>query len=91
MSHNKTAGFHVVEMLLIVAIIAVLGFVGWRVWEAQTSTQQVETAPSQSEPAQAPEVNNTSDLDEASSTLDNVNLDDSDKELSELEKELGTL
>ncbi len=90
MKANRNSGFHVVEVLLIFAVVAVIGFVGWRVWQAQTSVQQpAQTA--QNKSLEAPEVKNASDLDTASSTVDQVNLDASDNEMNDLTKDLDSL
>lgn len=90
MKTNKSYGFHIVEIVLILAVVAVLGFVGWRVWQAQTATTQTpQTA--QNSSLEAPEVKSTSDLDTASKTVDEVNLDASDTEMTNLEKDLDSL
>lgn len=89
MKANNNSGFSVVELLLIVAIIAVLGFVGWRVWDAQNKPVANQTNQSQS--SDAPLINKASDLDEASKAVDNVDLSDSDQDLTNMQKDLDSL
>jgi len=86
---QNSSGFHVVEVILVVAIAAVFGFIGWRVYVAQdTKSATVNT---QGQPQEAPTINATSDLNEATATIDKIDLDDSDQELSDMQGELNSL
>lgn len=89
MKTKNSQGFSVVEILLVVVIVAVLGFVGWRVWDTQFNKPATDTA--QTNTVEAPAVEKASDLDEAAKAVDDINLDSSDAELTELEKELDSL
>ena len=89
MQTNK--GFHIIEALLITAIVAVLAVVGWRVWEFQaTNTDGTNQSIAEPQP-EAPEVSHADDLDKAATVIDELNLYSSDEELTELEKELEAL
>jgi len=85
---QSQTGFSAVEGLLIVAVVAVLGFVGYKVYSGQqdkpASTGNNQTA-DQSAKAddvpEAPEIKETNDLDKANATLDQVNPDDDTGEL----------
>ena len=91
---NKTAGFSIVEAILIVAILAVIGYVGWRVWEAQQSVGTASTNNSTQTaqvPTTAPDIKSASDLDKASSTVDQMNLDSNSQDLTNMQKELNSL
>lgn len=78
---NKQRGFSVVEVLLVAVVVAVLAFVGYRIYQ----NRQVKTdvpAPQSS----VPEVKTTADLDKASKTLDDTNVD----ALDSYDQQLGT-
>jgi prepilin-type N-terminal cleavage/methylation domain-containing protein len=75
-------GFSAVELVLAVAVLAVLGLVGYTVHNRQHKTTTAAITPTSSQKAAtpissqastispAPTVNSTSDLDKASQTLD---------------------
>lgn len=72
--NNK--GFSIVEVLIIVLVLALVGFIGWKVWDnlankpaaTNDTTTQQETTP-------ATEVESKSDLDKVDKTLDDTNVD----------------
>lgn len=74
-ARSNQIGFSVVELLLIVVVVAGLGFVGYFVYNRQQS-ETLDSASSTKQQAaevdslEAPAVNSVSDLDEANQTLD---------------------
>lgn len=92
MHRNKnSSGFSAVEIVLVVAVVALLGFIGWRFYTIQRDnaadgTSQSSTAPAQNStksnavPA-APEIKSTQDLDTAEKTLDGTNTDSDSSQL----------
>lgn len=71
---TNQSGFSPVELVIVIAIVAVLGFVGYSVYDRQSSKTADVTGTSQSatasDVAPAPAVSSTSSLDEAAATLD---------------------
>ncbi len=75
------SGFSVVELVIILAVVGVLAFVGYAVYNRQhnttstannNSSQTVNDETKASDVPPAPVVSSTSDLDKASATLDKV-------------------
>lgn len=69
---QTTKGFGVIELLLIIVIIALIGLVTWKAWEAYSGSR-VDPNQSQEDRAadtEAPEIKSSSDLDAASTALD---------------------
>lgn len=70
-------GFGVVEAILILVVVGLLAFVGWRLWEANQEDflGTDSTSTSQTTSKEAPEINNASDLDKATKTLKDTDID----------------
>jgi Tfp pilus assembly major pilin PilA len=74
----KQKGFAFIELLLIVAVVAVIGLVGYKIYNDRSKTVTSESptsSTSNKEPASAtvspaPAVQTSADLDKASQTLD---------------------
>jgi len=73
---KQQSGFAVVELVVVVVILAAIGFVGWQVYQKQSGATTANTPPTantQSPVAKdvsaAPSVDSTSDLDAALNTL----------------------
>lgn len=85
-------GFSVIEIVIVVAVIALLGFVGYVFYNNLQGENAVDTSQNSSQQAsaddveEAPEINKTSDLDEASATLDSI---DTESDSSEIDNELN--
>lgn len=86
--NKKSSGFSVVEILIVIAVVVLLGFIGYRVWSA-SNQPAAETTPttSQTQKDEAPQINEASDLNKADSALDSTNVEgDSSQQLeSELQ------
>lgn len=88
-SLKSQTGFAVVEIVLAVVILALVGFVGYKVYDArkdlsitEQSTQQSDSQSTASDVKSAPAIKTVSDLDTALTILDETNpggsnLDDS--------------
>lgn len=74
---TKEHGFSFIALLIILAVVGVLVFVGYSVYNRQNTTADntdaATTAPAATKAKDtppAPQINSTSDLDKASATLD---------------------
>lgn len=75
---NNQSGFSAIELVIILVIVCVLGFVGYSVYDRQqnntsdtgSNQQASEQSSTASDVKPAPEINSTSDLDTASDTLE---------------------
>lgn len=67
---SNQSGFSVIEILIVIAVLVVIGFVGWRFISTK---QQADNGTSQSQ--QAPEVNNSDDLKEAEEFVEGTDVD----------------
>lgn len=95
---KKSSGFSAVEIVLVVAVVALLGFIGWRFYaiqqansdqgSSQTTTTQGAAAETGGEdvPA-APQINSTEDLNKAEQALDSTS---TSSDGSELDSELNS-
>jgi type II secretory pathway pseudopilin PulG len=93
MSRIRERGFTAVEALIALLVVALIVAAGWFVFnrmqdkDAKTTNTTSQTADSTD--TSTPEVNKTSDLDAASETLDNTNVDASTADESALDSELS--
>jgi|SRR4051794_9486096 Na+-transporting methylmalonyl-CoA/oxaloacetate decarboxylase gamma subunit len=96
------AGIVAIELILLLILVVVVGFVGYKVLHASAtvedsnanidSSQPVlkEKKASRVQPAvQAPEVKSTSDLDKADKAVDQVNPDASNADSAQLNQQLS--
>jgi Tfp pilus assembly protein PilE len=82
------SGFSAVEIVLIVAIIAIIGFLGYTFYTSYQNKKATETATTTTQ--DAPTITTASDLDKASTVMDQTELESSNTDdLSELDKELA--
>lgn len=94
---RKESGFSVIESLIILVIIAIIGVVGYLVWSnvSNSSTKTTNTAglnyksPSVNV-AQVPTVNNATDLKTALSTVNQMNLQSSTTDSSQLTNQVNS-
>jgi len=74
MGHNNK-GFGVLEIVLVVAAIAVVGFVGWKAYVAFSNNKKADTSQSQQATTeQAPAVTDNASLDKSAATLDAIDV-----------------
>ena len=66
-------GFTLIEIMIVVLVIGIVGVIGWRVYDANVNkpTANQTGMPTSSEAAK---IQNTSDLDKATQTLDNTDV-----------------
>jgi Tfp pilus assembly protein PilE len=78
MRTSNERGFSVVELLIIVAVLSLLGFVAYSFSNRMSDTSEAndQAASATVQPKDVPEVQSAKDLDEAQSTLDEVSIDD---------------
>ena len=76
-SRHSQTGFSIVELLVVVAVLALIGFVGYRVYSALNgnnttadTTQVANQSSTANDVTSAPAVNSTSNLDDAQKALD---------------------
>lgn len=86
MNSSNQRGFHVVEVVLAIGVVLVIGFIGFRVWDAS----QNKTA-NTSNTATVPTVTTKKDLDTASSFVDQLSTTAESDELKKLERDLDSL
>jgi guanyl-specific ribonuclease Sa len=93
---RKQAGFTFIELILVVATVVLIGFVGVTAYNAhQNATQQASTnapgsvATTASVPA-APQISSTSDLTAAENTLDKSDIDANTSDSSQLDSQLSS-
>ncbi|HET8690487.1 MAG TPA: prepilin-type N-terminal cleavage/methylation domain-containing protein [Candidatus Saccharimonadales bacterium] len=75
---TKQKGFTIVEIVVVIAILVVVGLIGWRLWQrsqGQSTNQNSSTSSQVGQSEQTPPISNAADLNNASQTLDNVNVD----------------
>jgi type II secretory pathway pseudopilin PulG len=88
MKRNQS-GFGLVEVILLLVIVGLIAFVGFRVWQAnQDDFLGTDTTSNQQQSNEsAPQINDAEDLDKAEDTLNNTDIGgNSEKQLdSELD------
>ncbi|CAN5663182.1 hypothetical protein BH23PAT1_BH23PAT1_2750 [soil metagenome] len=74
MKKNNQEGFSAVAGLLVIVVLALIGFAGWRVLGNQEANNTEQTTSSEQQ-NDAPEVNDEQDLEEAENYLDDQDID----------------
>ncbi len=82
-------GFSIVETLIVLVVVAALGFVGYKVYARQhsattTASNSQSAGSATADVATAPDVKTASDLDKAATTLDNTDPGISNSDSSQL-------
>jgi CBS-domain-containing membrane protein len=92
MKTQKSVGFSAIEIILAIAIITVIGFVGYNVAK-NTMFKEVAKPVNNNKTVTdipAPQViNSTSDLVEAKASLDDINLDDDESDITTINSHLS--
>lgn len=91
MSRSSTQhGFSILETLIVLVVVAALGFVGYKVYARQhdgnttASTSQANSSSKANDVAKAPDIKTTGDLDKAAATLDQTDPAASNNDSSQL-------
>lgn len=71
MARNK--GFSLLEVIIILVVLTLIGLLGWRFWQANQSSSS--TTPTTTQTDDAPTIKSDADLDKATQTLDNTNVE----------------
>jgi hypothetical protein len=82
---NKQSGFAIFELILVVVVVAILGFT---VYNFISNSAGSPAASNVSVP-NAPAVNSASDLNKASDTLDSINVDEANLDSTNIDGELA--
>lgn len=95
MRKTDQRGFAFFELLVITGLLVIVALAGWNIYQ-RSQKNETATSPSSSSSVsvlkdvpQAPDVAATSDLDKASQTLDQTQID-SDSDTVDLDKELSS-
>lgn len=96
MKYSKTqAGFAAVEAFLVLVVLAILGFAGYKVFNAKSTVDQTDENVSSSQSSSTsvskdiPVVNSTDDLNKVQQSLDKENPDDTAGDSAQLDGELA--
>lgn len=80
---RSNKGFSIVEVLIVILVLALVGFIGWKVWDTMNQPTTDEGT-SQQQPA-SDDMKSEEDLDKADKTLDDTNVDGTEAQQLELE------
>jgi len=83
---RKQDGFSIVELVLVVVLLGIIGFVLFRVYQAQANPN-LGTASTKDQTQSVPTISKAADLDVAAKSLDQTNVGDSD--LNSLDSQLN--
>jgi predicted negative regulator of RcsB-dependent stress response len=84
---SNAKGFHVVELLIVVVVVAAVGLVGYAVWNKDQKNKDAQTT---TQPTTA-EIKSQEDLDAASASVDELDAADGEADLNSIEQELNAL
>lgn len=73
-SIKSQAGMGVVEVILVLSVLGLAGFIGWRVYEANKS-EPVSSSQNQTSEDNVPAIQRAEDLDTAVDTLNSQDID----------------
>jgi prepilin-type N-terminal cleavage/methylation domain-containing protein len=71
-SHQR--GFSVVEIIIVVVVLGLIGFIGWRLYDS-TKNKSTDMTQTDETSLRAPEVKNNEDLQKAEDFVNNIDLD----------------
>lgn len=86
---KRVHGFSIVEVLIVVAVLVLVGLVGYNLYSMQQarSDSAADQQAVAKETPEAPTINDTSDLDKATATLDQIDPEANDLESAQLDSE----
>lgn len=82
-------GFAVFELVVIVGVMVIVALAGWNIYRLQQSNGSVSTTETVKAVPSAPAIISTSDLNQATTTLDQTQLDSS-ADTAQLDKDLAS-
>jgi prepilin-type N-terminal cleavage/methylation domain-containing protein len=86
---RKQSGFSVIEIVIGVAVLAIIGFLGYSFYTNSQKSGQ-DSASQSSVSSSTETIESTADLDKAATTMDDINIDsENDASLTEIDKELA--
>jgi len=95
-SRNNQSGFSIVEIVIALAVVVLIGFLGYTAFnrmqenQAANSSQADQQSPVANDVKTAPSINSTSDLNEAERTLDQTDPSGSNNtDANQLDNELS--
>ena len=92
MINQRERGFSLVEAVIAVAVVVAIGATGYLAYNRMKDTSKAPTASDQATNGiapTAPKVSDSKDLDTATKTLDNTNVDASASDAADLDTELN--
>lgn len=89
-TRTSHVGFSLIEVIVVVAIVALVAFLGYSLYTHQQAATNDKTSSAQVAVPAAPEITSASDLDTASNTLDQIDVDGSNStDSTRLDSELS--
>lgn len=76
MDRNRQDGFTAIELVLIVATVAIIAFVGWRIYDTYTAQNQTGQAPPVQTQEEDSRIENAEDLAEAEESLNEADIEE---------------
>lgn len=90
LSLRSSQGFSAIEAIIIIVIVAAIVAIGYVVFNrVNDNKEQTTSQTTGTDTPAAPDINNSSDLDEADTTLDSTDVDAATSDSSELDTELS--
>ncbi|MFZ1812255.1 MAG: prepilin-type N-terminal cleavage/methylation domain-containing protein [Candidatus Saccharimonadales bacterium] len=89
-SRRLSAGFSIIEVVLVLAVIVIVGLVGYNLYTMQQSRSEQATSNQQKAAAMPQSITSTADLDASAKALDATQLD-STADTATLENDLNQL
>ena len=88
---NNNSGFSIIPVLLLVVVVAIAGFVGWRVYDTQNTTKNNTnlSTPATKQSTEQP-IKSKADLEKDQSALDSSNVD-GDLDTTAISQDLNNL
>ncbi len=85
----KNKGFSIIEIIIVLVVIGVIAALGYVYMNRPTSQESASTQSVSTSAPEAPQITSVKDLDKATSTVEEINLDTTDSDLSAIDSELS--